>query len=232
MVTRFGVIKRTRLSEYAYRRRGGKIALALDEGDELWFVRHTTGDCELVLATEMGQATRFHEENVRVMGRLARGVRGIRLSGDDYVVGVAVVDESKSLLTITKGGYGKRTPFEDFRVMKNRGGMGVTCQKITEKTGRLASIATVDESDDVMLITSAGTMIRVPVAGIPLYSRSAGGVIVMRLDGDAQILSFARVEKDEDLARSVAEAENAVIEETPETDGAEEPETDDTPTEE
>ena len=210
MVTRQGVIKRTALSEFSYRRRGGKIALSLDEGDELWFVRRTRDDEELVIATEMGQAIRFRAENVRVMGRTARGVRGIRLSGDDYVVGVAVVDESRELLTITKGGYGKRTKFEDFRQMKNRGGSGVTCQKISEKTGRLASIATVSESDDVMMITSAGTMIRVPVAGIPIYSRGAGGVIVMRLEEGAEIISFARVEKTEEIEKDLAEEESTI----------------------
>ena len=207
MVTRCGVVKRTPLSEYENHRRGGKIAISLDEGDELWFVRRTSGDEEIVIATEMGQAIRVSEQTVRPMGRTARGVRGIRLSGDDYVVGVAIVDESKTLLTVTKGGYGKRTPFEAFRQMKNRGGKGVTCQKITDKTGRLASIATVDETDDVMMITSGGTMIRMPVGGIPAYSRAAGGVIVMRLDEGAEIISFARVEKEEELAREVAAEE-------------------------
>ena len=210
MVTRQGVIKRTALSEFSYRRRGGKIALTLDEGDELWFVRRTRDDEELVIATEMGQAIRFRAENVRVMGRTARGVRGIRLSGDDYVVGVAVVDESRELLTITKGGYGKRTRFEDFRQMKNRGGSGVCCQRISEKSGRLASIATVSESDDVMMITSAGTMIRVPVSGIPVYSRGAGGVIVMRLEEGAQIISFARVEKDEEIEQNLQAEESSM----------------------
>ena len=203
MVTRCGTIKRTALSEFSNRRRGGKIAISLDEGDELWFVRRTREGEELMIATEKGQAIRFGVENVRVMGRTARGVRGIRLSGDDYVVGVAVVDESRELLTITKGGYGKRTSFADFRQMKNRGGSGVTCQKISEKTGRLASIATVSEDDDVMIITSAGTMIRVPVAGIPTYSRGAGGVIVMRLEEGAEIISFARVDKEEEILESV-----------------------------
>ncbi len=221
MVTRQGVIKRTALSEFSYRRRGGKIALSLDEGDELWFVRRTRDDEELVIATEMGQAIRFRADNVRVMGRAARGVRGIRLSGDDYVVGVAVVDESRELLTITKGGYGKRTRFEDFRQMKNRGGMGVSCQKISEKTGRLASIATVSESDDVMMITSAGTMIRVPVAGIPTYSRGAGGVIVMRLEEGAEIISFARVEKSEEIEKDLA-AEESTIAAMPAPDAEEE----------
>ena len=207
MVTRCGVVKRTALSEYENHRRGGKIAITLDEGDELWFVRRTTGDKEIVIATEMGQAIRIREDTVRRMGRTARGVRGIRLASDDCVVGVAVVDENKTLLTVTKGGYGKRTPFDAFRQMKNRGGKGVTCQKITEKTGRLASIATVDETDDVMMITSGGTMIRMPVGGIPAYSRAAGGVIVMRLEEGAQIISFARVEKEEDLDRAVAAEE-------------------------
>ena len=207
MVTRYGVVKRAQLSAYENHRRGGKIAITLDEGDELWFVRRTTGDEEIVIATEMGQAVRINENTVRCMGRTARGVRGIRLAKDDCVVGVAVVDESKTLLTVTKGGYGKRTPFESFRQMKNRGGKGVTCQKITDKTGRLASIATVDETDDVMMITSGGTMIRMPVGGIPAYSRAAGGVIVMRLEEGAEIISFARVEKEEELDCAVAAEE-------------------------
>ena len=210
MVTRLGVIKRTPLAEFSYRRRGGKIALTLDEGDELWFVRRTRDGEELVIATEMGQAIRFGVENVRLMGRAARGVRGVRLQGDDYVVGVAVVDEGRDLLTMTKRGYGKRTSFADFRQMKNRGGMGVTCQKISEKTGRLASIATVSAEDDVMIITSAGTVIRVPVAGIPVYSRGAGGVIVMRLEEGAEIISFARVEKNEEIEQNVASENNTI----------------------
>ena len=210
MVTRGGTVKRTALSAFSYHRRGGKIAIALDEGDELWFVRRTAGGEEIVIATEMGQAVRIREDTVRVMGRGARGVRGIRLAGDDYVVGVALVDESKTLLTVTKGGYGKRTPFDAFRQMKNRGGKGVTCQKISEKTGRLASIATVDESDDVMMITSGGTVIRMPVSGIPAYSRAAGGVIVMRLDEGAEIISFARVEKEEELEKELAAEEENI----------------------
>ena len=210
MVTRRGIIKRTCLSEYAYRRVGGKYAITLDEGDELWFVRHTKGNDELVIASELGQAIRFHEGAVRTMGRLARGVIGMRLAEGDGIVGVAVVDEEKSLLTVTRGGFGKRTPFADFRQMKNRGGHGVTCQKITDKTGRLASVATVSEEDDVMIITSQGTMIRVPVGGIPVYSRTAGGVIIMRTAEDAEILTFARVEREEDILREVAAAEETL----------------------
>ena len=210
MVTKEGVIKRTLLSAYAYQRKGGKLAISLDEGDELLFVRHTKGGEELVIATECGMATRFCEDTVRPMGRTARGVRGIRLAEDDAVVGVAVVDEEKTLLTVTRNGFGKRVDFADFREMKNRGGRGVTCQKISDKTGRLAGIATIAEDDDVMMITSTGTMIRVPVASVPVYARSASGVIVMRPDEGAEILSFARVEKEEELEAELARAEEKI----------------------
>ena len=206
MVTKNGVIKRTILSEYEYQRKGGKIALTLDEGDELLFVRHTMGDEELVIASKKGMAVRFEETNARSMGRTARGVRGIRLTNGDEVVGVAVVDEEKKLLTLTRGGFGKRSDFSEFRTMLHRGGVGVTCHRISDKTGDIASIATVGEDDDIMVITNDGTIIRTPVSGIPVYSRSAGGVIVMRLSEDSSIVTFARIEKEEEIE---AEAEKA-----------------------
>ena len=194
MVTRQGVIKRTKLSEYEYQRKGGKKALNLDEGDELLFVKCTQGDCQLIIATRDGNAVRFDESEAREMGRTARGVRGIKLKGDDIVVGVAVVEEGKKLVTVTEGGYGKRTEFDDFRLMKNRGGSGVTCHNITDKTGKLAGIATVDEENDIMMITNEGVVIRCAVAEIPTYSRTAGGVIVMRLSDEAKIVNFTAVE--------------------------------------
>ncbi len=206
MVTRKGVIKRTLLTEYAYQRKGGKIALVLDEGDELVFVMHTHGDRDVILATASGNAVRFSEENVRVMGRTARGVRGVSLRDGDYVAGVAVVDEDKDLVTITEGGYGKRTPFADFRVMKSRGGFGVICHNISEKTGRLAGIAAVGDGDDLMMITDTGTIIRTPAKDIPVYSRSAGGVIVMRLGEDAKLVNFTQVPREE-ASDEVDEAE-------------------------
>ncbi len=196
MVTKQGVIKRTLLSEYEYQRRGGKIALSLDEGDELLFVALTQGDKDLILATGDGNAVRFSECNVRAMGRTARGVRGISLREGDEVKGVAVVEDGKSLITITENGFGKRTDFEDFRVMKNRGGYGVICHNISEKTGRLAGIAAVDETDDLMMITNSGTVIRTPVSDIPTYSRGAGGVIVMRLGEGQSIVNFTKVAKE------------------------------------
>ena len=199
MVTKYGVIKRTLLSEFEYQRKGGKIAINLDDNDELIFVRHTKGNESLIIATREGNAVRFDENNVRSMGRTARGVKGITLSGDDYVVGVAVVDEEKTLLTITEKGVGKRTNFSDFREMKHRGGRGVTCQNITEKTGKLAAIITVAEDDDIMIITNEGTIIRTPVSNINVYSRTATGVIVMRLSGDSFINNITRLEKDEKI---------------------------------
>ena len=232
MVTKHGVIKRTLLSEYEYQRKGGKIALSLDEGDELLFVRHTVGDENLIIATHDGYAVRFSETNVRSMGRLARGVRGITLGDGDYVVGVALVSEGNKLLTITENGYGKRSEFDDFREMKNRGGRGVTCHNINEKTGKLAAIASVGENDDIMIITNDGTIIRTPVSGINVYSRSAGGVIVMRLSEGATIVNFAKIQSEEDIEKNAEEAEEELRKESPaesvsDTDGNDENDTPD-----
>ena len=207
MVTKRGVIKRTLLSEFEYQRKSGKIAISLDEDDELIFVRHTRGGENLIIATREGLAVRFEEENVRCMGRAARGVRGITLVGDDYVVGVAVVDETKSLLTVTEGGMGKRTPFSDFREMKHRGGRGVVCHKISDKTGKLSAIITVEEDDDIMLITDEGTIIRTNVSSINLYSRTASGVIIMRLNDGAKLSNIARLEKAEEIETQSLEQE-------------------------
>ena len=197
MVTKKGVIKRTLLTEYEYQRKGGKIALHLDEDDELVFVMHTHGECDLILASAAGLAVRFTEANVRPMGRTARGVRGIRLRGDDYVTGVAVVEEGKSLITVTENGFGKRTEYEDFREMKNRGGHGVTCHKLSEKTGALCGIRSVSQEDDLMMITDSGTIIRTPVCDIPTYSRTAGGVILMRLNEGQRLVNFTAVAHEE-----------------------------------
>ena len=216
MVTRRGVIKKTLLSDYEYQRRSGKIALTLDEGDELLFVIKTDGESNILLATANGAAIKYSETTVRAMGRTARGVRGITLREGDEVVGAVLVEEDKKLVTITENGFGKQTAFDDFREMKNRGGMGVTCHNITEKTGKLCGIATVSEDEDLMLITDGGTMIRIRVADIPTYSRTAGGVIVMRA-GEQKVVNFTHVEKeeetDEEVAEETAEATEAVSEE-------------------
>ena len=207
MVTKCGIIKRTSLSEYEYQRKGGKRAISLDEGDELVFVRRTEGDTEIIIATHDGSAVRFEESGARAMGRTARGVRGIRVAEGDEVCGVALVEAGKKLVTITENGYGKLSDFEDFRTMKNRGGKGVAAHGLSEKTGALASIATVDSEDDLMLITGEGMIIRTPVTDIPTYSRTAGGVRVMRLGEGEKIVNFAKVARatDEDIERADAE---------------------------
>ncbi|MBE6671276.1 MAG: DNA gyrase subunit A [Ruminococcaceae bacterium] len=197
MVTRNGIIKRTPVEEYEYQRKGGKKAINLDEGDELVFVAHTMGDNEIVIATKNGFAVRFEESKARQVGRTSRGVIAIRLTEGDCVAGAAIVDDTKTLLFITENGFGKRTEFKNFPC-HNRGGKGVICHKLSDKTGRIADVAAVDETDDVMLITNDGTVIRTPVSGISTYGRTAAGVIVMRLSEGASIVNFAKVQKEDE----------------------------------
>ena len=211
MVTKKGVVKKTVLSDFEYQRRGGKIAISLDFDDELSFVKHTFGNDGIIVATHGGMSARFEETDVRPMGRTARGVRGIKLSEGDYVVGAAIVDNERALITITENGFGKRVRFDEFTA-HNRGVKGVTCHGISEKTGMLAGIATVGEDDDIMLITTEGTIIRTPVDGIPFYRRSAGGVIVMRLAEGASIVNFAKVTvEDDEAAEESEEAEDTAV---------------------
>ncbi len=198
MVTKQGVIKKTLLTEYEYQRKGGKIAINLDEGDELLYVNKTNGEQELIIATREGNAVKFDEGNVRPMGRSARGVRGIKLKGEDYVIGVVVVEEGKKLLTITENGFGKRTEFDDFRLMKNRGGGGVICHNLTEKTGLLAGIIGVEDDEDIMMITDSGVIIRTPAVGVSVYSRTASGVIVMRLEEGQRLVNVTKTAKEEE----------------------------------
>ena len=205
MVTKNGIVKKTLLSEFEYQRKGGKIAISLDDDDELVFVKHTNGSDGIIVASHNGMSARFDEADVRPMGRNARGVKGITLASGDYVVGCALVDDEKSLITITENGFGKRCAFSNFTA-HSRGVKGVMCHGISERTGALAGIAAVSEEDDIMLITNEGTIIRTPVAGIPFYSRSAGGVIVMRLAEGSTIVNFARIASEEETA---AEAEAA-----------------------
>ena len=219
MVTKNGVIKRTAVKEYEYKRKGGKIAINLDEGDELIFVGHTKGESDVIIATHNGQGARFSENKVSIVSRTARGVRGIDLRDEDYVIGAVIVDDNKELLTLTENGYGKRSRFDDFE-SRNRGIIGVRAHNINEKTGKLASIGVVDESLDVMAITNEGVVIRTGVNEIPVYNRSATGVKVMKLDKDAKVakMSFTTKEEEEikenteDVAENVAVTEENVAE--------------------
>ena len=163
------------------------------------------------------------------MGRVSRGVRGIRLKDDDYVIGAVAVEEGKKLLTITENGYGKRTEFDDFRLMKNRGGGGVTCHNLTEKTGLLAGIIAVGDDDDVMMITDSGIIIRTPADGISTYSRTASGVIVMRLEEGQKLVNVTNVAKEEETedeefseTETSENSESVDVAETEETEGTEE----------
>ena len=193
-VTKLGTIKRTPITEYEYQRRGGKIAIDLDEGDELVFVKRTKGDSDIIIATHNGSANRFDEADARPMGRTARGVRGIKLDEGDYVVGAVVVEEDKYLLTVSEKGIGKRSPFEQI-ARRNRGGKGVTCQNLNERSGLLAGILAVGEGDDIMIITEEGTVIRTAGDDIPIYSRTAAGVIVMRLDEGDSIVTVTAINR-------------------------------------
>jgi DNA gyrase subunit A len=212
MITKQGVIKRTLLSEFSYQRKGGKIAINLDEGDELIFAAHTHGDSDIMIATSTGLAARFPEEKVSPMGRTARGVRGVRLMGDDYVAGAVIIErdeewrKSHRLIMITENGFGKRLDEAHFE-NKGRGIKGMCCYKITDRTGPLVGIETVSETDDVMMITNEGMIIRTPCAGIPEYGRTAAGVIVMRLAEDAKIVNFTVTAAAEEETEAEAEAE-------------------------
>ncbi len=205
MVTRMGVIKRTKLEEFKMQRKGGKIALNLDEGDELIFVALTHGQSDVMIATSGGLAARFDEERVSVMGRTARGVRGISLREGDSVAGACIVErtegwaEENSLIVISEGGFGKRMSPDEFEA-KGRGIQGNIAQKITEKTGLLCGIAVVKEDEDLLMITDSGTMIRTPADGIPTYGRAASGVIVMKLADDSKLANFTVLAKAEEEA--------------------------------
>ncbi|MBO5262264.1 MAG: DNA gyrase subunit A [Clostridia bacterium] len=215
MVTEKGVIKRTSVMEYEYQRKGGKIAINLDDGDRLIFVGHTTGENHVLIGTKNGYAARFHENKVSVVGRTARGVRGIDLREGDSVCGVVIVDASKKLLTITENGYGKKSEFSEFEA-RNRGVMGVIIHNISDKTGKLAGVACVDDTNDVMVITNEGTIIRTATEDIPTYKRSTSGVKVMKLDEGAIVANITIADKEEEkeeIAEETIEAtqgENAV----------------------
>lgn len=204
MVTERGVIKKTQLSEFETRRTGGLIAITLDDGDALKWVKVTDGHRHVVLATHDGMSIRFSEEEVRAMGRAAAGVRGIELRSGDRVVGVALVRPEQDLLAVTERGYGKRTPLTEYKV-QHRGGIGIKTVQITEKNGPLVDCKMVDEKDEVLLISTGGQMIRTKVADIRETGRSAQGVRIMRIGEDIVIAGVAVVVKREEIASETEE---------------------------
>ena len=210
MVTRNGTVKRLPVETLKNLRSNGIRALSLDEGDELVAVRETDGSQRILIATHDGMACVFDETDVRAMGRTAVGVRGIRLREGDYVVGAARAQAGKQVLSITENGFGKKTPVEEYRIT-NRGGLGIKNYMVTEKTGGVVGVKVVDGSEDLLLVTRAGILIRTPVADIRSTGRSTQGVIVMRFkeEGD-QVISMALAEHEESPATETAEAPTPV----------------------
>ncbi|MHB9130346.1 MAG: DNA gyrase subunit A [Armatimonadota bacterium] len=204
MVTEHGTVKKTVLSEFDTRRTGGLIAINLDEGDALRWVKITDGQRHVVLATHHGMSIRFSEEDVRSMGRAAAGVRGISLRAGDRVVGVALVKPEQDLLAVTERGYGKRTPLTEYRT-QNRGGIGIKTVQITEKNGPLVDCKVVDDKDEVLFISTGGQIIRSKVDAIRETGRSAQGVRVMRMSEDITIVAAAVVVTQEEAANEAEE---------------------------
>jgi DNA gyrase subunit A len=190
--TRFGVVKKTELSAFRNPRRGGIIAITLDEGDELETVKLTDGTKDIIIGSRHGKAIRFSEEDVRPTGRGARGVRGIRLVGDDYVVGMDIVRGDATLLTITENGFGKRTRFDEYRKM-NRAGQGVITIISSIRNGLVVDVKAINESDELMITTSDGIIIRVPVSDIRVQGRNTQGVKIMNVKSGDKVMAVARV---------------------------------------
>jgi DNA gyrase subunit A len=196
MATKGGIVKKTDLLAYSRPRTDGIIALNLVPGDELIAARITDGTQNVFLGTREGKSIRFHESNVRAMGRVSQGVRGIKLSDGDHLVGMEVLTDGKTLLTITENGFGKRTSIDAYPVQK-RGGKGVITIKTTERNGKVMAILLVTDDEDVMLVSSRGKIIRMPVAGISVIGRNTQGVTLFAMEPGERVASAARLaEKD------------------------------------
>ena len=206
-VTKMGTVKRTKVSEFQNIRRSGLIALTLRDGDELNNVLTTDGKQNILIGTHLGYAVTFNEKDVRSMGRTAAGVRGINLRDNDYVVGSDILEPDSEVLVISEKGYGKRTAASEYPV-KGRGGKGIKTANITEKNGPLAGVTVVNGDEDIMLITSAGVMIRFDVDDVSQTGRATLGVRLIKVDDGAQVASITAVPKasDED-EESIAEEE-------------------------
>ncbi|MCF6149717.1 MAG: DNA gyrase subunit A [Candidatus Kuenenia sp.] len=207
MATSNGIIKKTVLNAYGNPKKGGIMAINLDKGDTLIGVKLTTGKQDLVLGTEQGKAIRFSEEDVRSMGRVTRGVKGITLKKGDKVRGMVVVDEQASFMTICENGFGKRTNFEEYSAI-NRGGQGVINIKTTERNGKVVGLLDVRESDELIMITKGGKIIRTPVDTIRVIGRNTQGVKLFEIDKTDKLISVARVIPEENPPQEETEYEN------------------------
>ena len=226
MITRNGIIKRTRVDAYNTNRKGGLKAIVLDEGDELIKVLYTNGSQDLLVATYNGLSIRFNETGARPIGRTARGVKAIELVEGDSIVGAAAIDEGTNILTVTETGYGRRSACEDYRLQK-RAGHGLINYK-TAKYGKVAAVAAVSDEDDIILISESGIIIRMSVSEISTFGRPSKGVKVMRLTEEDKVISMvvtSHVEEEPETAEGEAEEET-----TPESESAENTQADETQT--
>lgn len=196
--TKQGISKRTSLAQFANIRRGGLIALNLREDDELISVRLTDGSRHIMIGTRKGSLIRFEENQIRSMGRTAAGVKGISLRENDEVVSMEIIEDNYHVLNVTENGYGKQTPAVDYRIT-NRGGKGVATCNITEKTGEVVAVKAVTGEEDIMIITAAGVLIRMPVEGISQTGRNTQGVRLIRLQEDQKVATVARIETEEEI---------------------------------
>lgn len=213
MVTRKGIIKRTRLDAYKNIRKSGLIAIGLNDDDELAWVRLTNGVCELLIATRNGMAIRFDENDVRPMSRTATGVKAIRLKDGDEVVGMARIREGATVMTVTDKGQGRRTPVDDYP-LQSRHGMGKINYKVNDVKGHVCGIKVVDEDDDLILISNEGVIIRIAVKDVNVMSRYASGVRVMRLSENDSVVTFARAEHVDEETEEVEAPDEEALDET------------------
>ncbi len=210
MATRYGHVKKTDVMEYDNIRKGGLTAVTLRENDELIDVRLTDGNQDIILVTRNGMSIRFQESDVRPLGRVSQGVRGISLDEDDYVVGMGTSRPDTTLLVVTENGFGKRTELEEYKT-QTRAGKGILTYRVTDKTGKVAGIKLVNESDEIMLISSDGTIIRLRVSDISILGRATQGVTLMRTSNGNNVVSIARIETEGD-ENSEDEQDDATVE--------------------
>lgn len=200
--------------DYSRIRNGGLRAIELNDDDTLINVLLTNGEQTVLIGTRNGLAIRFDEGDVRAMGRTARGVRGIRLNEGDYVVGACIAPEDAQLLVVTENGYGKKTALSEYKV-QSRGGKGIFTYKITDKTGKIAALTTIEDDDDIMLITSDGVIIRTRADEISTYGRQTQGVRIMKLADDIKLVSMTKTARDDENAdaESIEQEADTVTEE-------------------
>jgi DNA gyrase subunit A len=207
MATEKGIIKKTELIAFSNPRAGGIIAIGLAEGDKLASVKLTSGEDEILLGTQEGLAIRFHEKQVRSMGRSARGVIGIRLAKGNRLIGMELVKPEATILVVTEHGYGKRTNFDEYRVT-NRGGKGIISIKTTDRNGRCIGMRTVRDNEEVVCVSSGGKIVRSPVSDVSVIGRNTQGVRVIRLSEDDTFVAVAVVMPREQEDDIVDEAED------------------------